>query len=49
METQEYTNRDTGLYFPTNCKIAIIRVYNKALSSDVVLRNYNSQKLRFGL
>lgn len=28
---------------------AIIRVYNKALSSDEVLRNYNSQKLRFGL
>jgi hypothetical protein len=35
------------LYFPGN--IAIVRVYNRALSLDEVLQNYNATKSRFGL
>jgi len=31
------------------CKIAITRVYKKALSDEEVLQNYNAQKGRFGL
>ena len=30
-------------------KIPIVRVYNKALSSDEILQNFNVQKGRFGL
>jgi len=32
-----------------NGKIAVAQVYNKALSADEVLQNYNAQKGRFGL
>jgi hypothetical protein len=35
------------LYFPGN--IAIVRVYNRALTAQEVLQNYNAQKGRFGL
>jgi len=39
-----YNNREMNL-----CKIAITRVYKKALSDEEVLQNYNAQKGRFGL
>ena len=32
-----------------NGDISIVRVYNKTLSSDEVLQNFNAQKARFGL
>lgn len=35
--------------YPFNGKIAIVRVYNKALSAAEVQQNYNLQKARFGL
>jgi len=35
------------LYFPGN--IAIVRVYNRALTASEVLQNFNAQKGRFGL
>jgi hypothetical protein len=39
-----YNNREMNL-----CKIAITRVYKKALSDEEVLQNYNATKGRFGL
>jgi hypothetical protein len=36
-----------GRYF--NGKIPIVRIYEKTLSSDEVLQNYNATKTRFGL
>ena len=35
--------------YPFNGKIAIVRVYNKALTAAEVQLNYNDQKSRFGL
>ena len=32
-----------------NCKISNVKIYDKSLSSDEVLRNYNTLKGRFGL
>ena len=33
--------------YPIDGKVAIARVYNKSLSADEVLQNYNAQKSRF--
>jgi len=33
----------------TNCKMSNVMVYNKALSAQEVLQNYNATKTRFGL
>jgi hypothetical protein len=38
-----------GLSFYLNCNLYVIRIYNKALSAQEVLQNYNAQKSRFGL
>jgi hypothetical protein len=35
--------------YNTQCKIAITRIYNRALTAAEVLQNYNAQKSRFGL
>lgn len=32
-----------------NGKIASVKIYNRALSADEILKNYNAQKSRFGL
>ena len=38
-----------GSYTYTQCDIAAIQVYNRALSATEILQNYNSQKSRFSL
>ena len=35
--------------YPFNGRIAVVRVYNKALTATEVQQNYNDQKARFGL
>jgi hypothetical protein len=43
-------NRDfTGEFFYLNCDVAIHRQYNKLLSDQEILQNYNSTKSRFNL
>lgn len=41
-------NRDSSS-IPANCNIAQIQVYNRALSAQEVLQNYNATKKRYGL
>jgi hypothetical protein len=41
-------NRDSSIY-PANCNIAQIQVYNRALSQQEILQNYNATKKRYGL
>ena len=41
-------NRDSSSY-PANCNIGQIQVYNRALSAQEVLQNYNATKKRYGL
>jgi hypothetical protein len=36
-------------YYNFNNKIAVVNVYNRTLSADEILQNYNAQKSRFGL
>jgi hypothetical protein len=43
-----YRSQHCGDCFSQN-KTAIVQVYNRALTSDEVLQNYNAQKSRFGL
>ena len=40
-------NGARGYYY--NGSIAIVKVYNRALSADEITQNYNAQKSRFGL
>jgi hypothetical protein len=35
--------------YPLNGSIALFKLYNKTLSSEEVLQNYNAQKARFGI
>jgi hypothetical protein len=42
-------SNNTGLYFPTNGKIAITQVYHRVLTPTEILQNYNTTKTRFGL
>lgn len=37
----------TGYHMPMNC--ALFKVYNRALSANEILQNYNATKTRFGL
>ena len=39
----------SGPTYSLNRKIAISRIYNRALTATEVLQNYNAQKGRFGL
>ena len=41
-------NRDSSSY-PANCNIGQIQVYNRALSAQEILQNYNATKKRYGL
>jgi len=43
------TGQYTGAYTYTTGKIALSRFYNRALSAQEVLQNYNANKNRFGL
>jgi hypothetical protein len=38
-----------GLPYYSGCRISVARIYNRALSTQEVLQNYNAQKSRFGL
>ena len=38
---------DSSIYLPS--RVAYVMIYNKALSSDEILQNYNATKGRFGL
>ena len=40
---------NSGSYRYTLCDIAVIQIYNRALSYDEVLKNYSATKSRFGL
>jgi hypothetical protein len=40
---------DLGALGPMNGKIALTQIYKKTLSASEILKNYNSQKSRFGL
>ena len=42
-------SNNTGLYFPTNGKIAITQVYHRVLTPTEIQKNYNATKTRFGL
>ena len=42
-------SNNTGVYIPTNGKIAITQVYHRVLTPSEVLQNYNATKTRFGL
>ena len=42
-------SNNTGVYFPTNGKIAITQVYHRVLTPTEILQNYNATKSRFGL
>ena len=35
--------------YPIDSNIAIVQIYNKALTAEEILQNYNAQKSRFGL
>lgn len=41
--------RDDGANYSMNASIGNIAIYNRALSAEEVLQNYNAQKSRFGL
>lgn len=41
--------RNTSTWYPFNGKISLIKVYNKTLSSEEILQNFNATKSRFGL
>ena len=43
-----FGNRDSSSY-PANCNIGQIQVYNRALSQQEILQNYNATKKRYGL
>jgi hypothetical protein len=43
------TNPNLDVQPPLNGNVANIQIYNRALSAQEVLQNYNSQKSRFGL
>jgi hypothetical protein len=34
---------------PLNCNISLLQIYNKALTAQEILQNYNATKLRYGL
>ena len=40
---------DLGTSYSTNLKVAAVKIYNKTLTSQEVLQNYNVLKSRFGL
>jgi hypothetical protein len=44
-----YVGRHSGNAIPFDGLIAIVRSYDRALSSTEVLQNYNAEKSRFGL
>ena len=40
---------DLGTSYSTNLKVAVVKIYNKTLTSQEVLQNYNALKSRFNL
>ena len=44
----DWQNNSTVPDHPMNGRVAIVRMYNKALSATEILDNYNKTKARFG-
>lgn len=41
--------RSTGAWYPFNGKVSNVKIYNRALTPDEVLRNFNQTRSRFGI
>lgn len=47
--TSLIANNPNNVNYNLNGKLAVVKIYNRALSSTEVLQNYNATKTRFGL